>query len=59
MAVEHLFWFRPPLERLQDSERGLLSHAVAMVRAPAVLRAIDADACQQTLLQLRSLAAAP
>jgi hypothetical protein len=36
-----------------------LRHAVAMVRAPAVLRSIDADACHEALLRLRSLAAAP
>ncbi len=116
MAVERLFWFRSPLQRLEDSERGLLGriealltgtshdgaeelisaygahctvratvlrspqahglasdrmqqrhealeqalrHAVAMVRVPAVLRSIDADACREALLRLRSLAAAP
>ena len=116
MAVERLFWFRSPLQRLEDSERGLLGrieallagrshdgaeelisayaahcavraavlrspqahglasegmqqrhealeqalrHAVAMVRVPAMLRSIDADACHEALLRLRSLAAAP
>ncbi|MBM5823512.1 MAG: FUSC family protein [Cyanobacteria bacterium K_Offshore_surface_m2_011] len=116
MAVERLFWFRSPLQRLEDSERGLLGridallagtsqdgaeelisaygahcavraavlrspqaqglanegmqqrhealeqalrHAVAMVRVPAVLRSIDAEACREALVRLRSLAAAP
>lgn len=116
MAVERLFWFRTPLQRLEDSERHLLErieallagtdpasaedlirayadhctvraavlhspqahgltgermqqrhealeqvlrHAVAMVRAPAVLRAIDADACREALLRSRAQAEAP
>jgi hypothetical protein len=43
MAVERLFWFRSPLERLQDSERGLLGRIDALLAGlshdGAVLRA--------------------
>lgn len=116
MGVERLFWFRSPLERLEDSERGLLGrlkallagtshdgeeelidayaahcavrsivlrspqahrldgegmrrrqealeqalrHGVAMVRAPAVLRSIDADACREALLRWRGQGTVP
>jgi uncharacterized membrane protein YgaE (UPF0421/DUF939 family) len=116
MAVERLFWFRSPLQRLEDSESHLtaridallngtaqetadglitsysehctvrgtvlrspqahqlesepmlqrhealeqaLRHAVALCRAPAVLRTIDADACRVALARLRAQAAAP
>ncbi len=114
MAVERLFWFRSPLQRLEASERHLLGriealldgtaqesadqlissyaehctvrstvlrsphahqlerepmlqrhealeqglrHAVALCRAPAVLRSIDADACREALARLRAQAA--
>jgi hypothetical protein len=49
-------------ERMQERHEALeqaLRHAVALVRVPAVLRSIDADACREALLRLRSLASAP
>jgi len=47
------------MQQRHEALEQALRHAVAMVRVPAVLRSIDAEACREALVRLRSLAAAP
>jgi len=47
------------MRRRQEALEQELRHGAAMVRAPAMLRAIDADACREALLRWRGQATVP
>ncbi len=47
------------MRRRQEALEQALRHGVAMVRAPAVLRSIDADACREALLRWRGQGTVP
>jgi hypothetical protein len=47
------------MRRRQEALEQALRHGAAMVRAPAMLRSIDADACREALLRWRGQATVP